>query len=81
MVKVGPRKTLEIDAMLQELREQVPVESNVVRSVCRDLDLELVIVCGVGMGSADDFPVTYFPQDFVRWASGMDAAINVDVVL
>jgi Domain of unknown function (DUF4279) len=80
-IKVGPRHALEIDALLQELREQVNLESDQVRELCRDLGIEASILCGVGMGEADDLPVTFFPQDFVAWAAEMGAAINVDIVL
>lgn len=81
MVKVGPLATLEIDELLRELRERINVSAADVRQLCQDLKLDLVIVCGVGMGVADDLPATYFPHDFVSWAAEMDAAINVDVVL
>lgn len=81
MVKVGPSATLEIDGLLQDLRERVPVSPADVRRLCQELQLELVIVCGVGMNMADDLPVTFFPQEFVNWAAELNAAINVDVVL
>jgi len=81
MVKVGPCATVEIDALLQELRERITVSPTDVRQLCQDLDVELVIICGVGMAKAEDLPVTYFPQDFVKWAAEFEAAINVDVVL
>lgn len=81
MVKVGPRKTLKIDALLQELQERITVSAADVQQLCRDLNVELVILCGVGMDKADDLPTTYFPQDFVKWAAEMGAALNVDVIL
>lgn len=81
MVKIGPSETLYIDDMLIEFRERISVSAAEVRQLCQDLNLELVIVCGVGMGTADDLPVTYFPQDFVKWAAEMNAAINVDIIL
>lgn len=80
-IKAGPQRTLEIDDLLQELREKVAVDSAVVRQLCQDLDVSLVILCGVGMGESEDLPITYFPPEFVAWAAEMGAAINVDVVL
>jgi hypothetical protein len=80
-IKVGPQRTLEIDDLLQELREKVVVDSAIVRQLCQELNINLVILCGVGMGSSEDLPITYFPPDFVGWAAEMGAAINVDIVL
>jgi len=79
-VKVGGYDTIEIDGMLQELREQVSVSSFLVRKVCKDLDIEPVIVCGVGAERADIMPALYFPTDFLRWAAEMGASLDVDVL-
>lgn len=79
-IKAGPQQTLEIDDLLQELREKVVVDSAVVRQTCHDLNVNLVILCGVGMGDGEDLPITYFPPEFVNWAAELGAAINVDIV-
>src|SRR5213080_2108005 len=45
-IKVGPQRTLEIDGLLQELRDTSLVDSAVVRQLCQDLNVNVVILCG-----------------------------------
>lgn len=56
IIRVGPRKTLDIKDMLGELREKADVSPAVVKQACADLNLELVIICGVSGEDADAVP-------------------------
>jgi len=79
-LKIGPQETLDIDDLLHEFREQVAVSPQVVRRLCRDLNLDLVVVCGVGGGGADTLPATFFPTEFLDWTVELGASLNVDVI-
>jgi Domain of unknown function (DUF4279) len=79
IIKVGPRRTLDIEGMLLDLRKQVDVAPDVVRRVCTDLNLELIITCGVNAEGADTAPVMYFPSEFLAWVVELGASLNVEV--
>lgn len=79
MVELGPLKTLEVDDLLQEFRQRLDVPAATVRQLCGDLDIELVIVCGVGLGGAETAPGLYFPNEFLEWVADLGASLNVDV--
>ena len=79
-IKVGPKNTLNIENMLQELREQVDVSPNVIRQVCSDLNVDRVILCGVGGEEAGTMPAMFFPADFLEWVVELGASLNVDVL-
>lgn len=82
MVKVNEVETLEIDAMLRELQERVDVPSSVVRKLCDDLQVEPVVICGVGQhADAITTPTLFFPVDFLHWLADMGASLEVDVIL
>ena len=82
MIKIGGRETLEIDDILQELRERVNVSSATIRQLCNDLGVEAVVVCGVGQHeSAETTPALFFPVDFIEWVAEMGASLNVDMIL
>jgi hypothetical protein len=80
-IKVGPRSTLDIEDMLHELREQVGVSPEIIRQVCTDLNVDLIIVCGVGRDEADTMPTMFFTSNFLSWIVELDASLNVDVIL
>lgn len=81
MVKLS-REALVIDDLLQEFRQRLDVISaDTVKQLCRDLRVELVILCGVGMGDAETTPGLYFPSEFLEWVAELGASLNVDVVL
>ena len=82
MVKVNEIETLEIDAMLRELQERVNVSSSLVRNLCDDLQVEPVVICGVGQHEdAITTPALFFPVDFLHWLADMGASLEVDVIL
>jgi len=79
IIKVGPRTTLDIKDMLGELREKADVLPAVVKQVCADLNLDLVITCGVSGEDADAVPTMFFPTELLKWVTELGASINVDV--
>jgi hypothetical protein len=80
MVKIGPSETLDIEDMLHELRERMDVSPETVKQLCADLNLDLVIVCGVGGEQADTMPAMFFPSEFLAWVVELGASLNVDVI-
>lgn len=80
MVKIGPSETLDIENMLRELRESMDVSPEIVKQLCADLNLDLVIVCGVSGEEADTMPAMFFPNEFLAWVVELGAALNVDVI-
>jgi hypothetical protein len=80
IIKVGPRRTLNIEDMLRELQERADVSPETVKQLCADLNLDLVIICGVGVGDATELPTMFFPSDFLEWVAELGASINVDVI-
>lgn len=81
MVKLS-RDALEIDDLLQEFWQRLEVvDADTVKQLCRDLGVELVILCGVGMGNAETTPGMLFPNEFLKWVTELGASLNVDVIL
>ncbi|HWD40001.1 MAG TPA: DUF4279 domain-containing protein [Fimbriimonas sp.] len=80
MVKIGPSEILDIDDMLHELRRRINVAPDDVKRLCADLNLDLVIVCGVGGEEADTMPAMFFPTEFLEWVVSLGASLNVDVI-
>lgn len=60
MVKVPGREILEIDDLLQELRRQISVPGAKIRQLCQELNLEAVVICGVGQHEAAITTPTHF---------------------
>jgi hypothetical protein len=79
-IEVGPKETLGIEDMLSELRGRVGVSPTVIRQTCTDLNVDLVILCGVHAEEADTTPAMFFPTDFLSWAVERGASVNVDVI-
>lgn len=80
-MKAGPKWTLDIEDMLRELRERVDVSPEVVKQVCADLNVEVVILCGVGAEDVDSLPTMFFPSDFLSWVADLGASLNVDILI
>jgi hypothetical protein len=80
MIKIGPQETWGIEGMLQELRERADVSASAVKQLCADLQIELVIVCGVGGEQADTMPAMLFPTEFLKWVADLGASLDVDVL-
>lgn len=79
-IKIGPQSTLDIESMLHELRERADVSAAVVKQLCADLEIELVIVCGVSGEQADTMPAMFFPTEFLAWVVDLGASLDVDVI-
>jgi hypothetical protein len=76
MIEVGGQETIEIDALLQELRKRVEVSAAVVRQLCDDLQVEAVVLCGVGQHEdAITTPALCFPADFLKWVADLGASL------
>lgn len=81
MIKVGGQGTIEIDKLLDELRQRVTVSGTSIKQVCNELGVEAVVLCGVGQHEdAITTPTLWFPADFLGWVAEMGASLNVDVV-
>lgn len=81
MLKVEGSGPFEIDGLLQEFRRRVPVPAEAVRQLCRDLSVDLVIACGVGIRDLGvSAPDLYFPSEFLNWVTDLGASLNVDIV-
>jgi hypothetical protein len=82
MIKVGGQQTIEIDTLLQAFRERVEVSAETVRKLCDDLNVEAVVLCGVGQHEdAITTPALNFPAPFLKWVAEMGASLDVDFVL
>ena len=81
MLKIADKESLHIDGMLQQMREKIgPVETEIPQ-ICKDLQVQAVILCGVLRNDSALMPALNFSSDFVSWADTIEASINVDVVL
>lgn len=80
VVHIGPRATLDVEAMLTELRERLEVSAEVVRETCADLGISPGIYCAVSPTSRVT-PAIMFSAEVVAWASALGASIEVDVML
>jgi hypothetical protein len=79
-VTVGPRDTIEVDAMLAELMAHMAPSEREVKRVCAELGLKAMIICAVEPTSSLT-PSIRFPPDVVRWAADRDVAIDVDIMI
>ncbi|MGN6276883.1 MAG: DUF4279 domain-containing protein [Solirubrobacterales bacterium] len=79
MVEIGPSRTLAVDSLLQEFRQRFDVSASAVKALCRDLSVNLVILCGVGVEGAETAPSLFFPSSFLEWVTELGASLNVDV--
>jgi len=80
MVKVGPSQTLDIEDLLHELRKRVDISPDTVKKLSADLELDLVIVCGVLGEEADTMPAMFFTTEFLEWVVELGASLDVDVM-
>lgn len=81
MLKIVEEETLEIDEMLQEVKERLDDARALVPQICKDLQVSAVILCGVLRNDSVLMPALNFPPSFINWADTLGASINVDVVL
>ncbi len=81
LLTVEKRETLEIDDLIEELRAQFDVSTATVKQVCQDLGVRPLLVCGIGIGSAETTPALIFPPDFLEWVGEMGASLDIDIVL
>jgi Domain of unknown function (DUF4279) len=82
IIAVGEQETLKIDDLLRELRERISVSSHTIRQVCNDLDINLVVVCGVRQHEdAETTPALFFPSEFVAWVAELGGSLDVDVIV
>lgn len=82
ILKVEGSNPWENDDLLQEFRQRVAVSPEAVRQVCRDFNLNAVVICGVGIrDAAEPAPDMYFPNEFLEWVTELGASLNVDVIL
>jgi hypothetical protein len=79
MIKIGPRETFEIEALLRELQEQVDISGAEVKQLCVDLEVHAVVVCAIVQPASVSTPSLEFPPRFLEWVADMGASLNVDV--
>jgi hypothetical protein len=79
LIKAGPQETFEIEALLEELQEQVNLSGAAVKQLCSDLQVQAVIVCAIVQPANASTPAVEFPVSFLEWSADMGASINVDV--
>jgi hypothetical protein len=79
-VTIGPRDTVQIDGMLDELLARMAPGSERMKKLCGELGLEATLTCAVEPVSAET-PSVYFPPAVVRWAADQCVAIEVDIML
>lgn len=75
------REGLDIQDMLQELRDRVPVPGQLMKQVCHDLDVRAIAFCGVRQRGSQITPALIFPPEFVEWVNGLGASIEIDLIL
>jgi hypothetical protein len=71
--------TLEIDDLLSELQRRVDVPAEKVKQLCRDLNVDLAIICRVGVEEAEAAPNLVFPPEFLEWVAEFGVSFSVDV--
>jgi hypothetical protein len=82
IIEVEGSNPWENNDLLQEFRQRVTVSPETVRRLCRDLNLDAVVICGVGIRDATEpAPDLYFPNEFLEWVAELGASLNVDVIL
>jgi hypothetical protein len=79
-VTVGPKGTLEIGEMIDELRRRLQPATSALQEVCAEFGLRPLIICAVEPTSSKT-PNILFPSAFVRWAAEIRCGISVDVML
>jgi len=79
-VTVGPRDTLDIDAMLAELLAHTTSSSAEIKRICGELGLEATITCAIEPTSALA-PAVRFSPEVVQWAAERNVAIDIDVMI
>lgn len=79
-ITIGPRDTIQIDAMLAELLARMAPSHGKLRQVCTELGLTASLTCAVEPTSAQT-PAIVFPPAVVKWAAANDVAIDVDIML
>jgi hypothetical protein len=81
MIEVKGFNPWENDDLLREFRQRVAVSPEAVRQLCRDLSINPVVICGVGIrDTAESAPDLYFPNEFLAWIAELGASLNVDVL-
>jgi hypothetical protein len=79
-VTIGPRDTVQIDGMLDELMARMATGSERMKELCGELGLEATLTCAVEPVSAAT-PFVHFPPAVVQWAADQCVAIAVDIML
>lgn len=79
-VKVGEQQTIEIGAMLKELKGLVGDQGESVRQTSSEHQVDPVIVCAVLQPDGAPSAALTFPPDFLLWAGNMGAAIDIDII-
>jgi hypothetical protein len=79
-VTIGPRDTVQIGGMLDELLARMAPGSERMKELCGELGLEATLTCAVEPVSAET-PSVYFPSAVVQWAADQCVAIEVDIML
>lgn len=80
IVRIGPRQTVEVASMFDELRGWLIVSSAVVTETCNELGLEPWITCAVEPTSKLA-PSLLLSSDVIGWARDLGASIDVDLML
>jgi hypothetical protein len=75
---VGPRRTLDLDQLVEELLSELRPYSGALAKARQDLGLTADIFCAVYLYS-DLTPNIIFSQDVVSWAHSVGAGIWVDL--
>lgn len=79
-VTVGPRETVEIGGMLDELIASLRPAEGALRDAYERHKVEAMITCAVEPQSAET-PYILFPQKVVQWAAAHDVSLAVDLML
>jgi hypothetical protein len=79
-ITIGPRNTIEIGNMLDELVTRLRPAEQALRGVYDANKVEAMITCAVEPQSGVT-PYILFPNEVVQWAAAHDVALAVDVML
>ena len=79
ILNIARQETLQIDGMLQEMRNRLSSAKDVIPQICKDLRVRAVILCGVSRNESDHMPALDFPPSFTRWVASLGASIYVDI--
>lgn len=80
-LSVEPRRTREVDGMLEELRGLVTIAPAQFRQHCTELGLHPEVLITPEPHSAEVSPSVHFSAEFVAWAAELGALIDVDIQL